>query len=169
MSNIEIISLNTSSKKDIKKFVNFPFKLYNKEDNWAPQLKIDQKKYLLKGPYSEPGVVVIQPFLAYKDNKSVGRIIAHYNQEYNKQKNEKKGLIGFFDSENDTEVSTALFQSAEDWLKEHEMTSMHGPLNFLIYTPSGVLINGFEAEPALELSYNDTYYQELFENFADGY
>lgn len=161
MSKIEIVELNN---KKINEFLKFPFKIYKKDDNWVPPLINEQKKYIFNGNYSKIGV--IQPFLAYKDGEVAGRIIAHYNKEYNLKKGEKNGLIGFFESIDDIQVSNALFKKAEEWLKKQKMESIKGPLNFLIYTPSGILIRGFDSEPALELAYNHPYYQNLFEEFG---
>lgn len=167
MSELEIVKINPKDEKKVREFINFPFQLYSQKDNWTPQLKIDQKSYIFNGPYlNQENVGIMQPFLAYKDGKLAGRIIAHYNQSYNRQKNTKKGLIGFFDSINNTEVSNHLFKNAELWLKAQGMTSMHGPLNYLIYDPSGILIKGFEKPSALEISYNHPYYQKLFEEFG---
>lgn len=162
MGKIEVLEL-TDNKK-IEDFLKFPFQIYKKEDNWVPPLMKEQKEYIFNGNYSKIGK--IQPFLAYKEGKLAGRIIAHYNKRYNLEKNERQGMMGFFESVNDFEVSNALFKKAEEWLKKENMESIKGPLNFLIYNPSGVLINGFDKEPALEISYNHPYYQNLFEKFG---
>lgn len=161
MGNVEVIKLGENKRNE---FIKLPFRLYKPEDRWIPPFINEQKKYVFNGNYSETGI--IQPFLAYKDNKLAGRIIAHYNKQYNLETGEKSGLIGFFESLNDCKVSNALFKKAEEWLKLQGMESMKGPLNFLIYTPSGVLIKGFDTEPSLELSYNHPYYQNLFEEFG---
>ena len=130
MANIEIESIGLS-KKEIKKFVKMPYDLYKGNKGWVAPIIIDQIKFITKGHYHENGV--IQPFLAYKDGNLAGRIIAHYDKSYNEFYNDKRGCMGFFECINDKDVSRALFKAAEEWLKKEGMTSLTGPMNFLIY------------------------------------
>ncbi len=163
MSSVEVkpVALN---KKALKPFVTFPWKIYKGNKYWVPPIISDQINNIIKGAYHEVGV--IQPFLAYRDGKIVGRIIAHYDNRYNEYFNDKRGAIGFFESIDDTEVSRALFSAAEDWLKQRGMKEMHGPFNFLMYDASGILLDDYENIPVIELNYNPLYYVNLFENYG---
>lgn len=162
MAGIEVIPVH--KKKEIKKFIKFAWEIYRGNEYWVPPLIIDQLERIMKGPYHEVGI--LQPFLAYRNGKIVGRIIAHYDTRHNEYYNEKRGLFGFFECINDTEVSRALFKNAEEWLKEQGMDEVHGPNNFLIYDPSGLLLDDYDRVPTLELGYNPPYYKDLIEDYG---
>ena len=153
-----------SSTKELKKFINFQWEIYKGNKYWVPPLIFDQLNKLQNGPYLESGI--IQPFLAYRDEKIAGRIIAHYDKKHNEFYNQKRGCIGFFECINDKEVSRALFKKAEDWCREQGMDEIHGPYNFLLYDPSGLLLNDYDNIPALELNYNPSYYIDLFKDYG---
>ncbi len=163
MSNIKIIPLE-NSKSDIKKFVTCSWNFYRNNPCWVPPLIGDQAKFIHGGPYHEVGV--IQPFLAYRGDEIVGRIIAHVDHRHNEYFKEKRGCVGFFESINDTVVSRALFGAAEKWLKEKGMTEIQGPYNFTLYDAPGVLMDDYDNLPAVELNYNPPYYPDLYLDYG---
>ena len=77
------------TKKQKKLFATFPIGLYKDNKYYVPSFVNDEmtlddpKKNLYKGT-SE-----IKCFLAYKDNKLVGRVAAIINHESNERRNEK--------------------------------------------------------------------------------
>lgn len=158
---IEPVSL---TKREIKKFVRLAWKIYRNNPYWVPPLIRDQVDYILKGPYHETGV--IQPFMAYRGHEPVGRIIAHYDRRHNAYFNEKRGCIGFFECIDDKEIARRLFEAAETWLTEQGMSEMYGPLNFLMYDASGLLVDRFDDMPVLECVYNPPYYEKLFLDYG---
>ena len=160
MSSVTIVPL-TNTKSDIKKFVTSAWRFYRGNPFWVPPLISDQVNLIHAGPYHEVGV--IQPFLAYRDGKIAGRIIAHYDNRHNEYFKEKRGCVGFFESDNDTGVSRALFGAAEKWLKEKGMSDMQGPFNFTLYDTPGVLMDDYDNIPAVELAYNPPYYPDLYD------
>lgn len=102
-----------------------------------------------------------------KQGKTVGRIAAFYNREQAAIEEQPTGGCGFFESINDQEVATLLFDAAREWLQSKGMEAMDGPINF---GPRdswwGVLVNGFESQPLFENPYNPPYYKELFEEYG---
>lgn len=151
-------------KKEIRQFVLFAWIIYRNNPYWVPPIISDQVTAIIQGVYHDTGV--IQPFMAYRDGKPVGRIIAHYDTRYNRMSGKRRGCIGFFECLHDREVSRALFHASRKWLAEQGMDEMYGPLNFTIYDASGLLINDYDRESSLELSYNPPYYTELFEDYG---
>lgn len=163
MSQIQVIPLK-NTKKDIKIFVKFAWKIYKDQPHWVPPLIAEQVNYIHQGPYHDTGV--IQPFMAYKDGEPVGRIIAHYDNYHNEYFNEKRGCVGFFECVDDTEISRELFGAAEAWLAGQGMTRISGPLNFLVYDASGLLVDKFDDDSVLECVYNPPYYENLFLDYG---
>lgn len=103
-----------------------------------------------------------------EDGVLLGRIAAFTNEKYiNKGTEFKTGGIGFFDCINDQETANALFDTAKNWLEEKGMEAMDGPINFGDRDKWwGLMVEGFESEPMYGMSYNPTYYRELFEGYG---
>ncbi|MBD3267302.1 GNAT family N-acetyltransferase [bacterium] len=163
MADIKVLPIHATKGK-MRKFVKFAWEIYCDNPNWVPPLIHDQASYITEGPYHETGV--IQPFLAYREGEIVGRIIAHYDTHHNEYHNQKRGCIGFFECINDTRVSRALFDASKKWLLKQGMTEMYGPLSFIVYGPSGLLIDDYDNQPSLDLAYNPPYYIDLFLDYG---
>ncbi|SFE01976.1 hypothetical protein SAMN05518672_104161 [Chitinophaga sp. CF118] len=152
------------SKKDLQLFIDFPHELYRYDANYVPELFIAQRDMLSwkKHPFHEHSVV--QLFLAFRNDMIVGRIAAIKNNNHNAFNNAADGFFGFFDCVNDLEVSNALLDVAEHWLKDHGLKTIIGPVNFSTNETCGLLIQGFDSAPVIMMTYNRPYYIELLEN-----
>lgn len=163
MNRIEVVPIK-NTKKEIRRFVMFSWKIYEDNPYWVPPLIAQEVDFIHKGTYHDSGI--IQPFMAYRDGEPVGRIIAHYDTRYNERFNRKRGCIGFFECIHDKHVSRALFDACQAWLIEQGMNEMYGPLNFTLYDASGLLIDDFENDPALNLAFNPPYYADLLADYG---
>ncbi len=163
MSEIEIAAIEPT-KRNIRRFVKFAWSVYRDYPNWTPPLIGDQVRYILEGPYRDSGFM--QAFMAYRGSRPVGRIIAHYDARHNEFHREKRGCVGFFECIDDTEASRMLFGAAESWLAAQGMGEIYGPLNFLMYDASGLLVDRFDEMPALDCVYNPPYYERLFLDYG---
>ncbi len=94
----------------------------------------------------------------------LGRIAAFVNPKY---KNKiKAGGMGFFDSVNDTKVSTLLLDAAKEWLLAEGMEAMDGPINFGERDRFwGVMVEGF-IPPVYAMHYAKPYYKDLLEDYG---
>jgi len=158
--------VKADSKKLINDFIKFPFKLYKNDPYWVAPLIMEQKNFLNRkiNPFFEHSEA--QYFLAYKDNKIVGRISAHTNTMHNKTHNDKIGFFGFFECINDQNVADTLFDTARNWLKEKGMDTMRGPASFSVNDECGLLVDAFDSSPMLMMTYNPEYYLNLFDNYG---
>ncbi len=152
--------------KDLKKFIMLPWKIYRGDPNWVPPLISDVKKLLDRDHHPFHKHAEVEYFLALKDGETVGRIAAFVNFRHNEYWNEKTGFFGFFESVNDKNVSRALFEKAEEYLREKGMDRMRGPMNFSTNETCGLLMKGFDSPPVIEYTYNPRYYLELFEDYG---
>lgn len=154
-----------TDKKLLGKFVDFPHKLYKNDPNYVPELFIAQRDLLTPGKHPFHEHSVIKLFLAYNDNAIKGRIAAILNNNYNEFNKTKEGFFGFFDCENNKEISTQLFTTAVNWLKEQDVTKVIGPVNPTTNDPCGLLTDGFNLPPMAMMPYNKPYYSGLIENY----
>ena len=107
-----------------------------------------------------------QTFLAIRDGKPVGRIAAIIDHGHNEHHKEKRGMVGFFESIDDTDVSTALFDAAKNWFADRSIELMRGPMNPSMNHECGLLVEGFDSPACFMMTYNHEYYGKLFEEYG---
>jgi hypothetical protein len=161
---LTIEKVDTDNRSQVKRFVELPHRLYKDCPQWVPLINIDAYTYLnhKKHPFYEHSVAEF--FLAVRDGKDVGRIAAIENKPFNQYHNTKKADFYFFDSENDLEVATALFNTVFDWAKARGLNMVVGPKGMGPLDGYGILVYGHEHRNTMTmLNYNYAYYQELVE------
>jgi len=164
MSEIKVTPVN--SQYELKQFIKFPWEIYKDSPNWIPPL-IQERKAILnrnKNPFFLHSEMEL--FIAWKNEKPVGRIAAIKNDRHNKYHNENAGFLGFFESINCQETAGRLFDSAAEWLRLKGLTRILGPANPSSNNDWGLLTEGFEYPPAFMMPYNPEYYLKLFENYG---
>ena len=102
------------------------------------------------------------------NNQTIGRIAAFVNSEYkNHGTDYPVGGIGFFDCIDQQKAANILFDTAKEWLISQNMEAMDGPINFGDRDKWwGLMVEGFETEPYYGMSFNPSYYQNLFESYG---
>jgi len=155
---IEIKEVTT--KKDIRKFMEFANILYKDEPKYIPpifsdEIKSADPKYNLNLEYCDAILL-----LAYRDNQIVGRIRGVINHKYNEKNNLSHLRFNHFDVIDDIEVSKALFDYIIRWGKAKGMTEINGPIGFNDLDKQGLLIEGFDLEGMFITYYNFPYHLE---------
>ncbi len=158
---VKVVPVKT--KKELNRFIKLPWKLYKDDPNWVPPLLTDIKSKLDKKKNPLFSHVDAEYFLAYKDGSLAGRITAHIDHLYNETWNEKSGFFGFFESVNDQEVASALFETVEKWHRERGMDRVMGPFEFNTNDEVGLLIEGFDTPPMIMMPHHKPYYKDLIE------
>lgn len=155
---MSVIIREVTSKKELKQFVKFNIELYKGNPYHVPGL-IEEEMVTLdktKNPAFEICDAIY--FLAYKDDKIVGRIAGMINRRSNETWKQKHARFGFVDFIDDAEVVDALFAAVEKWSKEQGMDTMHGPMGFTDMDHQGMLIEGFDQLGTMAAIYNHAYY-----------
>jgi hypothetical protein len=154
------------SRKDLKRFIKFPWKVYSGDPYWVPPLISERKAFFnpAKNPFYEHAEV--QLFLARRAGEVVGTISAHINHNHNEFQEEKTGFFGFFECVEDYAVAEELLDRARDWVTEREMDTMRGPMSFSTNEECGLLVDGFDGSPVILMTYNPRYYVDFFERYG---
>ena len=161
MSLIEIKRVET--KKDLKRFIDFHYDLYEGNEYDVPNLFSDDMNTLSKDRNAAFEFCEAEYFLAYKDGKVVGRVAAIINHKANKRWGCKSVRFGWIDFIDDREVSKALLNAVEEYGKEKGMEDIVGPLGFTDMDPEGMLTWGFDQLGTMPTIYNYPYYPEHIE------
>ena len=160
---MSVVICEVTSKKELKKFIWFGINLYKNCEFAAPPLAMDDLLNLSKDKNPALDFCEAGYFLAYKNDKIVGRIAAIINPVSNDTWNQQHARFGWVDFIDDEEVTKALFDTAVSWAKSRGMTSIHGPLGFTDFDHEGTLIDGYDKLGTLAAIYNYPYYPRHIE------
>ncbi|HEY2980452.1 MAG TPA: hypothetical protein VGJ22_04680 [Anaerolineales bacterium] len=161
---LTVEEVDTKDKRQVRRFVQFPHRLYRDTAQWVPPLDIDAYNQLnrKKHPFHEHSDVDF--FLAVRDGRDVGRIAAIENKPFNQYHGVKEADFYFFDCENDAEAADALFESVFEWARARGLDSVIGPKGMGPLDGYGVLILGYDQRQTMTmLNYNHAYYPALVE------
>ncbi len=154
------------TKQDLKRFIRFNYELYKENPYSVPDLYNDMLSTFDRNKNAAFEFCEAEYFLAYKDDKLVGRIAAIINRRANEQWNQKTVRFGWIDFIDDVEVPRALLDTVEKWGKERGMTSIQGPLGFTDFDAEGMLIEGYEELSTMATIYNYPYYPQYMEQLG---
>lgn len=152
-----------TSKGDLTTFVKFPFELYKDSPYYVPPIIKEELDVLNpeKNPVFQNSEAKF--FLAYKNNRVVGRVAAIINWIEVKEQKKSKVRFGWYDVIDDIEVTKALLDKVAMYGAENDLEYMEGPAGFSIMDKAGILIKGFEELNTMITWYNYPYYQKHME------
>jgi len=161
---VELIEVPLSDRKLVERFIRVPWYVnreHHPSPRWVPPLLMDRRDYLnpAKNPFFEH--VQAAFWIARVDGRDVGRVAAVEDADYIKFHGEQTGYLGMFECPDDHEIAQALVDKAKGWLRARGMTGMIGPFELSTNYISGVLVDGFERDPGINMPYNPPYYDRL--------
>lgn len=154
------------SKRDLKKFVEFPFSLYKGNKFWVPPLRFDEYNTLRRDKNPAFDDAEAQYWIAYADGKPAGRIACIINHKAIEKWGKKNARFGWVDFIDNREVSAALFKTAEEWALSKGMSAIQGPMGFTDLDKEGMLIEGFDELGTMPMLYNHAYYKDHLESLG---
>jgi len=162
-----ILVKEIQNKKELSQFVKFPFELYKDSKFWVPPIIKQELETFNKDKNPIFKDADARFFIAYKDDKIVGRVAAIINWLEVKGQQQKKMRFGWFDFIDDLEVSKALLKKVEQIGKENNLEYAEGPVGFSNLDKVGVLTEGFDSIASMITWYNYPYYVNHYK--AHGY
>lgn len=154
------------TKGELKKFIRFNYEMYKDNPYSVPDLYEDMLNTFDRKKNGAFEFCEADYFLAYKDDKLVGRVAAIINHKANQTWNTKNVRFGWIDFIDDPEVSDTLLKTVEQWGKERGMTHIQGPLGFTDMDAEGMLIEGFDQLGTMATIYNFPYYPQHMERLG---
>lgn len=160
---MDIVQIDTDNRRQVKAFLDLPFRIYRDIPHWVPPLASDARLVLDRRRYPYYRHSEADFFLALDGERVVGRIAALENRNFNAYHRQNNAFFYLFECEDSLEASGALFEAVLAWARERSLTGVIGPKGFTPLDGMGLLIEGFEFRPALSIPYNPPYYQRLVE------
>mgnify|MGYP001818323650 CR=1 FL=1 len=93
---VKVVVRRVTSKADQRCFFEFPWKLYEDDPHWIPQLPSMRRDTLDKQKHPAWEYMTGDYFVAYHNGETVGTIAAFVNHRHNKFHDEHIGFFGFF-------------------------------------------------------------------------
>jgi len=161
---MDIVTIDTANRRDARRFLDFPFRLYRDLPQWVPPFESDARHMLdrRKHPFYQHSEAAF--LIAQQADRVVGRLAVLDNQRYNEFNHTHTALFYLFEAENDFDISRGLFKAAFEWARARGLTEMTGPKGFTALDGMGLLVKGFEHRPALGIPYNLPYYGSMLED-----
>jgi hypothetical protein len=148
---------------DTAAFVRAGTEVFRDDPAWiAPlQMMIGDRLDPKKDPFHRHAEVIL--LTAWRDGQLVGRASATVDRAWLDTWKDDTGHFGYFDTIDDVEVARALLGEAEAWLKSKGMKRMNGPMSLSANHEVGLLIDGFEHPPLLDMAHSRRYQGALAE------
>lgn len=155
---IEVIKVE--SKKNVKDFVMFPFELYKDCEYWVPPIINEEIDAMDKNKNPVFKNAEAEFYLAYKENKIVGRIAAIVNWVEIEEQKKNKLRFGWYDTIDDINVSKALMDKVLEFGKSRNLEFVDGPVGFSNMDKAGLLIEGYDELNTMITWYHYPYQKE---------
>lgn len=151
-------------RKQLKSFIDLPFRLYRDDPNWVPPVRHLQRQLLDRSSHPFHRHSHVEYFLARDGEGTVrGRVASIVNHAHNEYHDEKTGFFGFMEMENDPRLTRCLLEACEEELGAAGMKRIRGPMNFSTNEECGLLVKGFDGPPLIMMPYNPPWYDALLE------
>lgn len=154
------------TRKALKPYVKFGIDLYKGNPYYVPPLIFDEVNTLLPEKNPAFDTCRAKSWMAYRDDKPVGRITGIINDVVNERSGQHDVRFGFVDFIDDDEVVDALFDTVARWGRECGMTSIVGPMGFTDMDHEAMLTYGFDELGTMATIYNYPYYPRQMERMG---
>ena len=151
------------NKRQMDDFVRLPYYIYKHIPQYVPDMESDVRNLLdaSKNPAFE--FSDIQPFVAYRGNKVVGRVVGIINRKANERWKKRDVRFSMLEFVDDAEVSKALMDAVAQWGKSFGMETIQGPMGITDFDKEGMLIEDFHLTGTMSTIYNPEYYPRHME------
>jgi GNAT superfamily N-acetyltransferase len=164
MNSIKVIKVQ--SKKEMKMFISFPHTLYQKYDNYVPDLDSDVEDFFNPKKNRNLAYADVQPFLAMRDGEVVGRIAGVVSHKSNSTWNKRIVRFTYIEFIDDLDVSKALLDTVAEWGKSFGMNEIQGPMGIIDFDKKGMLIEDFDLPGCFMEFWNPPYYKSHMEQLG---
>ena len=144
---MDIIRVQT--KAELERFIQVPMRINARDPNYIAPLMFERREALSAkhNPFFQHADA--QFWLARNDGRDVGRISAQIDHLAKVDPAAPEGFFGMIAAEDDAKVFTALFATAEQWLRERGRIRAIGPFNLSIWEEVGLQIDGYDTPSML--------------------
>jgi ribosomal protein S18 acetylase RimI-like enzyme len=161
MEKIDVVKIRC--KREMDDFIRLPYFIYKDCPQYVPDLEGDVRNLFDRRKNPAYTFSQIQPFVAYRHEVAVGRIVGIINRKANEKwqtRNVRFSMMEFID---DSSVSKALIDVVGKWGLSQGMDMIQGPLGITDFDKEGMLVEDFHLTGSMNTVYNPDYYPRHME------
>jgi len=160
---MEIIEIDTTDRRSVKKFLDLPFRIYRNTPQWVPPIRMDARQPLnrKKFPFYRDNDAIF--LIAQEADRILGRVAILENRRFNSYNQRKAASFYLFECEENMDAARGMFDYGAEWARKRGLEEMIGPKGFTVFDGLGLLVKGFDYRPAFGQPYHMPYYQRLVE------
>ena len=147
------------SRQELREFIELPFRLHSTSPQWVPPLRLERRLFLSRRLnavlQARRRAAVPAPAAT---GASSGASAPRSTTPSTPTTDDRWGMFGFLELEDDPEVLAALLAAAEGWLRARGRDRMVGPMDFTMNDEAGVLVEGYDREPLIRQPWHPPYY-----------
>ena len=161
MARIEVVKVRW--RKELDDFIRLPYYIYEACPQYVPELESDIRNLI--NPQKNPAFdfSYIQPFVAYRNEVPIGRIVGIINRKANERWQTRNVRFSLIEMIDDTKVSAALIDAVARWGRSFGMDAIEGPMGITDFDKEGMLIEDFHLTGTMNTIYNLDYYPRHME------
>ena len=163
---MRICRIEPDNKRDIRRFIQFPFQLYKDNPYWVPTLKSEMESVFDRHKHPFYQTSQADFFLAESEGSVLGRMAVLKNRQYCDYYHQNIGFFYYLDFIDDKQMLNQLISTALEWGRKNNLAEYHGPRGFLRANGVGILVEGFNNLPAMGSPYNWPYYGPCLEDYG---
>jgi hypothetical protein len=155
--------VRVAGRRLTKAFVELPYVMYARYPHWVPPLRRDEYRRLDARSNPFLAHADMDLWVAFDRSGPCGRIAAIEDHAHNDFHHERLAWFGFFEA-NSAETANTLLTTAEAWARQRGCAAIRGPANPSLNESAGLLVQGFDDDPALLMPYNPPHYARFIED-----
>lgn len=162
---VDVVDLR--SRKDVRRFVDLPYRLYRDNPCWVPPLRVEAKVALdpARHPFYEHSEAAF--YLARDGGRDVGRVAVFEHRPYNAAHGTRQAGFALFECEDRQDAASALFERAVLWARERGLDRIVGPRGLSALDGYGLLVDAFSHRQLMTMTnYNPPFYASLLEHLG---
>lgn len=164
---LAIDPVDVRSRRDVKRFIKLPFRLYRGDPRWVPPLRAEARAVLDRDrhPFYEHSDASF--LLARRGGNIVGRLGVMEHRPYNRAHGSTSAAFALFECEGDEDAAAALFERAADWARARGLNRLVGPRGLGALDGYGLLVDGFDRPQLMTMTgYNPPAYPRWLERLG---
>lgn len=163
---MNLVLKEVATAEDLSRFIGFPDELYKGCRYYVPMIHRHQRNTLSRDKNPAFSYCDARYWLVLRGEAVVGRVAGIINRRYNEERHARYVRFGWLDFVEEEDVLGMLLHAVESWGIGEGMKEIHGPLGFISFDPSGILVDGFDELPTSWGRYNYPYYGPMLEKFG---
>jgi hypothetical protein len=166
---MQVDDIDLGSRRDVRRFVELPYRLYRGNPYWVPPLRGEATVALdpARHPFYEHSQAAF--FLVRDGDRDLARLGVFEHRPYNAAHGTRQAGFTLFESESASEAASLVFERAFEWARSRGLERIVGPRGLSALDGYGLLVDAFSQRQLMTMTnYNPPYYAGMLEQLGFG-